>query len=119
MLKKCIYQNGIENKQTVKIEIYKGTKIYMLTEDHHNPWGCKHIEFDGYLLPISRDTDCVHNVIYKYPGINEMRKYLTKVFDQSLKGDYPVSLGLAEYFGRGEEAIRATQLQQDREAGAL
>lgn len=103
MLKNVVFSSGIKRKQVVKIGEYKGIEIYDLKENQNKKYNDKYILHNNHLFPINWDIEEIKRFIDLYSDIEAK---IVDWFERPLKEGHGVSLGLAKYLNREEEALK-------------
>lgn len=112
MLAKCVHHQGIERKQVIKFEDYKGYEIYTLKEDVKQKYSMKYIMYDSHLFPAVSDIEIIRQILN---NINfNFKEHLIKTFDEQIKLKSNINMGFAEYLNRVEEA-KEVKTQQKKE----
>lgn len=110
MLARCVLGSGIKNKQAIKITEYNNYNIYYLKEWGED--GLKFVMFDGYLFPVGFNIEHVKKTL---DNITDFKQTLIAQFKYTLRQCKSISLGLAQYLNRVDDAIKAKEKQKKRE----
>jgi len=114
MLGKCVhYVSGIETKQLVKVDHYKGFDFYKLRKNADTDWTMIYFYHDGHFFPISNNVDNIKNFLDNNSNF-DMSAFIVSEFEESLKTGANVSKGYAQYLGREQEAQEAVRRFRER-----
>ena len=114
MLGKCVhYVSGIETKQLVKVDHYKGFDFYKLRKNADTDWTMIYFYHDGHFFPISNNVDNIKNFLDNNSNF-DMSAFIVSEFEESLKTGANVSMGYAQYLGREQEALEAVRRFRER-----
>lgn len=112
MLIKAIHHiAGIESKQAVLLENYKGVNIVILKEDQKDndrqQYCTKYIQVnDKYYYPGTHNMEQLRKFI---DDTSDIEQKLLEMFDRCLASEQSPGKGLAEYFGRTEEVLEVCE----------
>lgn len=107
MLGKCVhYVSGIEVKQMVKVDHYKGFDFYKQRKDAETDWTMIYFYHDGHFFPINSNAQRIKDYLDAYPNFN-IAEFIVSEFEESLKTGARVSKGYAQYLNREQEAQEA------------
>lgn len=113
MLANCIHWGGIQRKQVIAIDNYNSHKFYAL-RNAKDDYDFAYLELDNHLFPICSiiNIDKAKET-FKNKNLTEqdLKNDIIKTFENQLR-EGRVSLGLAEYLNRTDEALQAREKRQ-------
>lgn len=107
MLAKCVLGSGIKNKQAIKITEHNNYEIYYLKEWGED--GLKFVKYDGYLFPVGFNIEHAQKTLDNIP---DFKQALIGQFEYTIRQCKNISMGLAQYLNRVDEAVKAKEEQE-------